>query len=64
LDSYHNLSLKHLSTYQWIYLKCGENAVNHSMKMPKWLLGVNDDFLINVVLALEVAKENPNADLM
>jgi len=58
-DSYHNLSLSHLSMYNWVVTRCTNGKV-----MPKWVLKADDDFLLNVPLALRIAESNPNVELL
>jgi len=53
VDSYHNLTLKHLSMFNWVQTTC------QTVGLPKYVLKADDDFLFNIDLALQVAYQNP-----
>ena len=61
MDSYANMTLAHLSLYQWIYLQCHHED---NSSMPPWIFKADDDFVLNIDAALEVADANPEAGLM
>jgi len=60
IDSYHNLSLSHLSMYNWVVTHCKTKG----SPMPRWVLKADDDFFLNIPLALRIAEANPEAELM
>lgn len=62
-DSYHNLSISHLSMYNWVQLTC-ENGKDHGVTLPRFILKADDDMFLNVDLALKAAEENTDAEFM
>ena len=60
MDSYHNLSLSHLLMYNWVQTTCEGSGGG----LPKWVYKADDDFFLNVDLALRIAGGNPQYEFM
>jgi len=64
VDSYHNLTLKHYSLFQWIYLQCRPSPERAMQRMPQHILKADDDVVLNLESAIRVADANPDAGPM
>jgi hypothetical protein len=58
MDSYHNLSLSHLLMYNWVQRTCEQ------VGLPKYVYKADDDFFLNVDLAMQIAYANPQYELI
>jgi len=58
--NYQNLTLRQMFMYNWLVGHC--DLVGSPM--PSWILKADDDFYINVPLALRIAAANPQGGIM
>lgn len=49
--------------YKWAHLTCIEGK-NIGVTVPQFILKADDDFLLNLDLALEVAQQNSEYEFM
>lgn len=49
--------------YKWAYLNCIEGK-NNGVTVPQIILKADDDFLLNLDLAFEVAQQNSEYEFM